>query len=42
VGTEARIDIATAYFVRLASSAGLAEVGRIDDLGGQQVLIFKR
>jgi len=42
VGTETRIDIAPNYFVQLAASAGLAEVERIDDLGGQQVLIFRK
>jgi len=41
VGTESRIDIATDYFVRLAASVGLAEMERMD-LGGQQVLIFRK
>lgn len=41
-GTETRIDIATDYFVALARDAGLAEVARLDDLGWQQVVLFKR
>ena len=42
VGNETRIDIATDYFLQLAALAGLAEVERIDDFGGQQVPILKR
>jgi SAM-dependent methyltransferase len=40
VGNETRIDIATDYFVDLASSAGLVPRDRLDDLGGQQVHIL--
>ena len=42
VGTETRIDIAPEYFAQLADAAGLREVERIDDLGGQQVFVFKK
>jgi SAM-dependent methyltransferase len=41
-GTETRIDVDTAYFVQMAANAGLVEIDRLDDLGGQQVLIFTR
>lgn len=41
-GTETRIDIATAYFIALADKAGLVERERIDDLGGQQLLILEK
>ncbi len=42
VGTEIRIDIEPAYFVKLAAEAGLREHERVDDLGGQQLFAFKR
>jgi SAM-dependent methyltransferase len=42
VGTELRIDIASDYFVELAAAAGLREAERMDDLGGQQVIMFRR
>jgi SAM-dependent methyltransferase len=39
-GNELRIDIAPDYFVELAAKAGLSEIERIEDFGGQQVSIF--
>lgn len=41
-GTEARIDMTPDYFRELAGEAGLKEVDRVDDLGGQQAFIFVR
>jgi SAM-dependent methyltransferase len=41
-GTETRIDVDTAYFLQMAADAGLTEIDRLDDLGGQQVLILTR
>ena len=41
-GTETRIDIDTKYFLDLAAQAGLTEVDRIDDLCGQQLIVFGR
>ncbi len=41
-GTETRIDIESSYFVELADQAGLGVHEIIDDLGGQQVFVFKR
>lgn len=41
-GNETRIDVDPAYFIELAEMAGLAHAGGLDDLGGQQVLIFRK
>jgi SAM-dependent methyltransferase len=41
-GTETRIDIRREYFSALALAAGLQEVDFLEDLGGQQVFIFRR
>jgi SAM-dependent methyltransferase len=40
-GTELRIDIESEYFKELAAQAGLEEVERVDDFGGQQVFILR-
>ncbi len=41
VGTEHRIDIEPEYFLELAANAGLQEHDRIDNVGGQQLFIFR-
>jgi SAM-dependent methyltransferase len=41
-GTETRIDIHPEYFAELAANAGLTQVDYLDDLGGQQVFIFRK
>jgi SAM-dependent methyltransferase len=41
-GTETRIDIRRDYFSALAVGAGLQQVDFIEDLGGQQIFVFRR
>jgi SAM-dependent methyltransferase len=42
IGTETRIDIASAYFIELGAAAGLKLVRELNDLCGQRVCIFGR
>ena len=41
-GNEARIDMDMNYFLESAAEAGLIEVSHLDDLAGQQVVIFRK
>lgn len=41
-GNETRIDMKMEYFLELAAAAGLQEASRLDDLAGQQVVIFRK
>ncbi len=41
-GNEARIDMEMGYFLESAAEAGLIEDSRLEDLAGQQVVIFRK